>query len=277
MEELPEPGTLEDLIADASMLGWGTNERMLRDWKRMGLLASPAKRSLGRGLGLAPGIYSDKQRAIFRLLVHNKRDGAKNEQLAKAVVYLWLNQDDDWVDSEQALAAVLTAIGNPKKSQRIAGSAARDLVNSIDLAGATIVDRRKLTNLITDQLSRGDIKPERLAPLISAILDRPGVTVVRGPSGAQLTTDAIVQLLSFRASAASRIQQVTAHEMDEVRAEHQITWAQYQTARPTLYAMAGAETKHLFDEPSGIQLLNEAVPITLFLLGALHQRTGTQT
>ena len=270
--DLPPPGTLADLLDDAAAAGWTTNERLLRDWTAKGLLASPERRSLGRGHGQAPGLYSSKQRALFRWVAEKRGQGARNERLAAAVIYTWLYHDDDWVNDDQALLAIRTAVGNPKKSGRIATRAAESLVASINLRSAPLAVRKRLADELSAQLQRGRIDPGRLGPRIAAVLDPPGMVVIRGPAGAQLSTDTMVDLLATRARGMARLPRTTAAEMAAVRHEHRVFSAQYTSARPDLHQQAAPDMRHQFDEPTGQKLLDGAVPNALFLLGVLDRR-----
>lgn len=277
MEDLPGPGTLDDLIADAADVGWRqANERLLRDWKRMGLLPSPVRRSLGRGQGQAPGVYSPEQRRLFQVLAQGRADAARNDELARAVVYSWLYHSDGWVSSDQALAALRTAVGNPKKSARIASGAARELVNSLDFVQAPRKVRSKLIDEITTQLYRGKIHRQRLHHALSDLLDRGSITVVRGPQGASLSTSRLVDAIVSRAAAVTRFADVTVDEMDTVRQEHRITVAGYSLERPALMSVASPEIQHLFLEPTLMEFTNTAVPTTLYLLDVMHSRARRQ-
>jgi hypothetical protein len=266
---LPPPGTLDDLLADAAAVGWPTNERALREWTRLGLLGSPTRRSLGRGHGQAPALYSRQQRALFRELARLRADGARSDQLAKIVVYGWLDLDDAWVSTEQAIAATTTAIGNPRKSIRVATQAAKQLVQALPIPAQPSKARTKLIAELSRQLNRGHVDPRTLRPAASAVLDAGEITVIRGPAGARIGTDALVGALVERAKGAARIAKVTTDEMDEVRLHHRISRAQYRFARPNLEEAAEPETRHLFAPETDGQLVNGAVPTVLFLLGVL--------
>jgi hypothetical protein len=176
VDELPPPGTLEDLLADATANGWRTNERMLREWKRLGLLGVPVQRSLGRGHGQLPGLYASKQRALFGVLARLRGQGARNEQLAKVVVFAWAYSDDEWVDTAQAAAALRTGLSNPRKSLRVATRAAKLLVNQIDLARAAPVHRHALIDELSRGLYQGKVDQVRLREKVSAVVDGGGVS-----------------------------------------------------------------------------------------------------
>ncbi len=270
--DLPDAGTLAELLEDAAAVGWRTNERMLRDWTAKGLLAAPERRSLGRGHGQAPGLYSSKQRAMFRWLAEHRAQGPRNERLAAAVIYTWLYHEDDWVSNEQALPALRTVVGNPKKSDRLARRAAESLVSSIDLRAAPAVLCKSLSDELRNQLQRGRIDSARLRSRVAAVFDLPAIVVVRGPAGARMSADILVDLLATRAAGVARLQDTTVTEMAAARHEHRVTWAQYSAARPALYREAAADIKQLFAKPGEQQLLDGAAPTVLYLLGVLDRR-----
>lgn len=274
---LPEPGTVDDVLADAGSAGFATNVRMLRKWTEKGLLASPERRSLGRGHGQAPAVYTSHQRAMLRWLAEHQANNAHFDQLAALVIYTWLYHADEWVDDKQALAALRTAAGSPRKSQAAAMKGAKELVRSIDFRSAPPLVRNPLINHLQTQLQRGIIEPERLKPLVAAVLDAPGLVVLRGPAGAQLSTDTLVELLAARARGMSKLGVTTVTQMSAVRRMHRAAWLQYSTDRPTLHAEAAPDIKHLFEEPAAKQQLDGAVPTALYLLGVLAERPDLTT
>jgi hypothetical protein len=275
-DPLPPPGTLADLLNDAAGAGWPTNERMLRDWTTKGLLGSPARQSLGKGHGQAPALYSSKQRALFGDLVALRRRGAHPDQLAKAVVYAWLYHDDEYVDTRQALAAARIAVGDPKKSRRMAAHTAKALVDSINI-NRELHDipsglSHDLRDKITDQLNKGPIDPRRLRPAVSAIFDAGGLAIVRGPDGAQFSTDVIVATLATRARGATLLARATRTLMDKIRQELRTKWLQYSSDRPQLHALASDDIKHAYSERSLTRQVDGAIFDVLFMVGRFSPR-----
>jgi hypothetical protein len=48
---ISEPGTIDDLVADAGAAGYEASARLIRDWTQHGLLDYPQKRPAGKGHG----------------------------------------------------------------------------------------------------------------------------------------------------------------------------------------------------------------------------------
>jgi hypothetical protein len=54
---ITEPGTIDDLVADAAGRGHAITVRMIRHWTAAGLLDSPQRRPAGKGHGSRPALY----------------------------------------------------------------------------------------------------------------------------------------------------------------------------------------------------------------------------
>ena len=54
---ITEPGTIGDLVADATAAGYQASARLIRDWTEHGLLDYPQRRPAGKGHGSAAALY----------------------------------------------------------------------------------------------------------------------------------------------------------------------------------------------------------------------------
>ena len=61
---ITEPGTIDDMVADAAAAGYQATARLIRDWTEHGLLDYPHKRPAGKGHGSAPALYPASQRML---------------------------------------------------------------------------------------------------------------------------------------------------------------------------------------------------------------------
>lgn len=266
-EKFPEPGTLDDLIVDASALGLRFDERLARSWHSRGLLASPQRRPLGRGQGSGPGLYSRERRYLFRAVAHHRAGGSKYEMLARIPIWSWMNQGDDWVDLEQLRRALRTVVGaHAGASKRSAQRIAQQLLNILDFHHGSLKDRGILRDELIDQLRRGIINAEALQPKIAAVFQPPGIHVLRGPARAPLGVHQATQLLALTMLASAKLKSVTDDQLLTARLQHQITTAEYRRDRASLPGDAGS-LKHLFIEETLDQQIAGSVTSLLFLIG----------
>src|SRR5487761_1316704 len=82
---ITEPGTIGDLVADATAAGYQANARLIRDWIEHGLLDYPQRRPAGKGHGSAPALYPASQRNLLLTLLHH-RPGNSISSLARIPV-----------------------------------------------------------------------------------------------------------------------------------------------------------------------------------------------
>jgi hypothetical protein len=261
----PAPGTLDDLISDAAAVGLPFNERLARDWHSRGLLGSPSRQPLGRGRGSDPAIYTLEQRALFQAIARNRAAGITLRTLATLPVWAWINYDDV-VDLEQLRRALESAIGDPRQSYRRAAQTAKDLLRIVDAGYDRRGGRGRLHNELIEQLRRGRIDKTRLLPLVKAVFEPAGITVVRGPIGASVSADTLTRQLHLAFHAATRLKVITDEQLLAARAIHQQSYSDYDRQRPMLAATAGG-LAWLFEEQTFDQQVRQSVSQLLLLLG----------
>lgn len=80
-EQITEPGTIDDLVADATTAGHQVKARVVRDWIAEGLLDSPQRRAKHRGSDKA--LHTVNQRKLFLLLLDKRQAMPKIPSLAQ--------------------------------------------------------------------------------------------------------------------------------------------------------------------------------------------------
>ncbi len=263
----PLPGTRLDLQADAQDLGLELSERLIAEWRRLGLLGSPRRRKSGaHGQDLAE--FSPEQRALFRAVVHNRVRGASNAALANLPVYAWLNFGEDWVETSQVRVAMATAVGKDlRRSERAAASAARTLVDQVDVNNASIYARAAFKREVAEQLRSGRIDPARLRAMVTKVFQPGDVVIRRGPRDAMLDVDAITTSVAARMRAARNLDRITDDQFQEARLRHLASWAEYRNGAQQRQQEAGPQLSSLFDDLSSNSQAANAVGTLLLLLG----------
>ena len=271
----PEPGTLNDLIADAKAAGVSFEERDVRAWRTYGLLGAPQRRPLGRNRGSEPALYSPEQRALFQAEVRQRAAKHPYKWVACIPVWAWLNYGEDWVDLEQVRRALVTAVGDARQSERVAGQTAQLVLAMVDHKQGRPGARGKLRDEIVDQLRTGRIDAEALLPLIRAVFEPADLQLVRGPMGASMTAQDMAYSLRVRLLAAKNVKRLTDEQLITAGQQHRASWPDYQQRRRELQAQAGSLAS-LFGETTPEQDVTSSVSTLLLLLGmqldGLHGR-----
>lgn len=260
-----EPGTAEDLIADAAVLGEDFTPRTVTDWVEAGLLAGPAfHKSTQRGSD--PRVYSADQRRLFtellRMRGRSPHKRIRQDRLIEPVLYLWF-EDNTIVTDQQARRALRTyahGIGHLPAPARAA--AARKIVGQIAHPNARPAERRAAEQMLVrvekTAYETGEMDLAGWEKLYSILLDLSHHVDVRlaglerglGPAVApfgiaELTASWMATLRTKVLLSAEKIPEET---LTQARAEHIRDWARYQNlVRPTLHERS--TDVHMFAAP----------------------------
>ncbi len=263
----PPPGTRLDLQADARNLGLDLNARQITEWRRIGLLGAPQRRkSAQHGQDLAE--FSAEQRALFRAVVRNRVRGVSNGTLANLPVFAWLHYGDDWARTSQVRLAMRTAVGKDlRRSERAAASAARTLLDMIDVNNASVHARAAFKREVAEEVRGGRIDPARLRALVTKVFQPGDVVIRRGPRDATLDVDVITMSLVARMNAARKLDKITDAQFEEARMRHLASWDIYRRGAEQRQQEAGPQLSHLFEDISPNSQVPNAVGTLLLLLG----------
>jgi hypothetical protein len=244
-ELLPEPCTRLDLIADAKLLGFDLSERLFNEWRRLGLIGAPQRRRSGpHGQDLA--LFSSEQRVLFRAIAMDRARGVRNAWLAAYPVHAWLNYGDDWVSIDQLRAALTTAVGNPKLSERVAAITAKALVDPIDVNNANVHARAHFKREVAKQLRRGRIDEDRLRAAVTRVFQPGVVIIIRGTTDAPLRIEAITMWLVTTMNAALKLKTITDEQLYEARLQHLVSLQGYLQGQAARQAEGGPQLAELY-------------------------------
>ncbi|MGW2557624.1 hypothetical protein [Streptomyces sp. NPDC001635] len=159
---ITEPGTIDDLVADAAAAGHQVTKRLVHDWVARGLLAQPKRRRTGQH-GSEKALHSGAQRTLFLDLLLRRRPSSVRP-LAEFVLVCWLFiGDDELVSTRQALRALRTYVGDPRGSRAWAKVRAAQFVHPLcDQRLGTARSRRELLNAFTEAFYTGTYDREYL-------------------------------------------------------------------------------------------------------------------
>ncbi|MFD0276904.1 hypothetical protein ACFVHB_23780 [Kitasatospora sp. NPDC127111] len=159
---ISEPGTIDDLVADAAAAGHQVTKRLIHDWVARGLLAQPQRRRTGQR-GSEKALHTGAQRALFLDLLH-MRQPSSVRPLAEVVLVCWLFiGDDNVVSTRQALRALRTYVGDPRGSRAWAKTRAAQFVQPLcDPRLGTPRSRRELLKAFTEAFYMGTYNREDL-------------------------------------------------------------------------------------------------------------------
>ena len=249
---ITEPGTIEDLVADAATAGYQITKRLIRDWTEQGLLDRPRKRPAGKGRGSAPALYPASQRNLLLTLLYH-RPGKNIASLARIPVCIWMYWGEEYVPVRQAQRALRRYLGDPQAGPRYARDAiraskerartvAREVLSQMDNPQATPQARRELLDTLTQAAYTGRPDFGQLEQAVSDVFDA-GTTQIRRAIGhptAPVTTEALITGVRARMMAIEAVtsRQVSDEALEQARDAHLFEYASYLGRHPALGAAA---------------------------------------
>jgi len=239
VQEITEPGTIDDLVADAAANGFTVTSRRIRDWTEHGLLDHPQRRPAGKGHGSAPALYPASQRNLLLTLLHH-RPGNHIDGLARVPVGIWMYWGDDWVPLRQARRALMTWLGESRiNNKQRARDAARAILGQIDSPAATPKARRELLDVLTWVNYTGDPDFNRVEEAIRAVFEpdyRQQLRKAVGHPSAPFMTDSMIGVTKARLTAVKALKDgnVTDEALIQARDAHVFAYAEYVAKQPFL-------------------------------------------
>src|SRR5664280_91311 len=266
------PGTVDDLIADARLLGCKATQRSIMDWQSLGLLDYPEPQGgAGKGRGSKKSLYGANQRKLFRALQQKRgaRTGVKD--LTVIPVWFWLYWGDDYVPLRQVRVALTTWVrAYHRANKRQADRLADEILRQIDHPDARETARNRLRRLLADAMRAGRGIDQDLEGAVWDVFDPRRRGRALGPPGAQLSPELMVQAALCRQAAVERI--LRGDLPDEIfvqaRAALRRNFYDYLRRQPELAAQAG-ELEGLFTSDALAQSLQTACSYLVSGLGIL--------
>jgi hypothetical protein len=268
---ITEPGTIDDLVADAASDSHRVTTRMIRDWAQIGLLDYPQKRPAGKGHGSRQALYSANQRMLFVALLSKRAEGNGIASLARVPVWLWLYWGDDYVPLRQARRAFMTWLGDPRASKERARATAREVLGQFDHPDATPRARRELLTELTDIAYNGRLDVDRLEHAVRSVFE-PGHSQIRRALGhpeAPVTADSMIHLAHARMTAVQCLNagKVTDDAFRRARQMHLVHFADYAARQPYYAASAPQHLKDLYEPANAQNALNDCCNHLLTVIG----------
>ena len=270
MELITEPGTINDLVADAAAAGHKITPRLIRDWTEHGLLDYPQRRSAGKGHGSAPALYPASQRNLLLTLLHH-RPGIHISSLARIPVSIWMYWGEEYVTLRQARRALMTWLGDARASRHKARDAAHSILGKIGGPQATSRDRRELIDVLTEAGWTGRPDFPRMERAIRAVFE-PGYGHVRKDAGhpsAPMMTDSMIEVMKARLIAATALRDghVADEELTDARDAHLFAYAEYAATRPFLAAALPPGSAQLYEPVTAEETLSNCCSHLLSTIG----------
>ena len=270
MNLIADPGTINELVADAAAAGHKITPRLIRDWTEHGLLDYPQRRPAGKGHGSAPALYPASQRNLLLTLLHH-RPGNHISSLARIPVAIWMYWGEEYVPLWQARRALMTWLGDARASVQKARDAARSVLGSIDSPHATARARRELVDVLTDAGWTGRPDFARMELAIRAVFE-PGHDLVRravGHPSAPMMTESMIGVMKARLTAvtALRAGDVTDEALVQAREAHLFAYAEYAARQPFLAAVSPPGIPQLYEPVTAEDTLSNCCGHLLSAIG----------
>lgn len=273
-QDITEPGTIDDLIADARAAGHpDMNARLIHSWIAKGLLDQPRLRTRHRGSERAE--HSVNQRRLLLLLLDKRRQVTHLSALAQVPLAVWLWWDGH-VPTRQAQRAWVTWVGRGGRSKDVAREGALGLLRQIGHPLATPTAKTRFVRIVTD-LGNGTVLTVRgRAELLDAVREvmepdsvfaATGLVRALGPAQIPMTAETVVGYAEALSAALRRTldQKVDDALLERVRAVHRASMTGYLAQRAELAAAGGLDG--IFREPTSQEQFDEVGRQLLLALG----------
>ncbi|OIK02633.1 hypothetical protein BIV25_03385 [Streptomyces sp. MUSC 14] len=271
---ITEPGTIDDLVADAGEAGYKVTARLVHDWVAKGLLDKPTRRPKGRR-GSDKALHAINQRKLFLLLLEKRQQMPKIPSLALVPLNLWLYCGDEYVPTRQAVKALRTWLRDGLRNKDVAREGARGMLQQLDHPLATDTARNRLLRLLTDVGYTGRFDREELAGAARAVFEPSsafaGTGLIRavGHPEAALTLENFLTHLEAMCTAIRRIRDgdLDTGLFERVRLVHRGTKSEYLARRSEFAAAASGTLAAAFAEPTLNDLANGCCRELLTIVG----------
>ena len=270
MEQITEPGTIDQLVTDAAERGYRAGARMIRDWTAAGLLDYPERRSAGKGHGSRPALYPARQRELFLTLLHHRpTNGIRS--LARIPVGIWMYWGEAFVPLRQARRAMTTWLGDPRSSRRQAWEYAGEVLRRLDNPRATPAARKTLREFLADVAYTGRADLPRLERVVRDVFE-PGAGQIRRAMGhpdAPFMAESIISLIQAHLAGIDRLARgdVTDGDFEAARHAHLVAFADYAVQQPQLARYAPAGDPNMYEPVTAEAALNSCCGNLLTGLG----------
>ncbi|MEV5485665.1 hypothetical protein [Streptomyces sioyaensis] len=282
-QDITEPGTIDDLVADARAAGYpDMNERLISSWIAKGLLDQPRLRTLRRGSAKAE--HSVNQRRLLLLLVDKRRQVAHLSALAQVPLAVWLWWDG-YVPTRQAQRAWVTWVGRGRRSQEVARQGAVGLLQQVGHQLATETARTRFVRLITELGNGKALTMRGRAELLDAVREvmepesvfaASGLVHALGPAQTPMTVEVVMTHVEALCAALGRTLDGKVDDalLERARVVHRASMTDYLAHREVFAAKAG-ELAGLSRSPTLQERFDAVGGELLLVLGMefVHRRT----
>ncbi|MCX4920096.1 hypothetical protein [Streptomyces sp. NBC_00687] len=248
-QDITDPGTIDDLVADAHAAGHpDMNARLIHSWVAKGLLDQPRLRTLRRGSEQAE--HSVSQRRLLLLLLDKRGQVSHLSALAQVPLAVWLWWDD-YVPTRQAVRAWETWVGRGRRSKDVARDGAAGFLEQIGHQLATPTARARFVRIVSELGNGAPLTVRGRAELLDCVREvmepdsvfaASGLVRALGPAQTPLTADIAVTRLEALSTALRRTldRRVDGALLERARAAYRTSTAGYLAQRGDLAAGAGS-------------------------------------
>jgi hypothetical protein len=262
-----EPGTIDDLLDDAGLIGFPANQRLIHEWVQLGLLDHPERRTRGESGGSDKAIWPRNQRSLFRLLISKRHEVRTIPPLCQLVVAMWLWFGEGYVPVRQARRAFETwAAKTTRVSWTTAKRQAREILAQFETPGASREARERLVDVVALGAFNGSVDPDALMEAVTLVYDPRG----RGSNLDRLQSpEDFVHVVAARCRGLQRVRAgVSDQELRDARNIYDAGRAGWDQMRPFLQqAVHDPRDASLVADESVQDKFDHACPTLLMILG----------
>lgn len=249
--------TSDDLLREAKAKGFQASSRMILDWTEQGLLDRPEKRGLGQGKG-STAYWPENQFRLFLVLLEKRKETSRIGPMFNIPVWLWLAWGDDYVPLRQVRRALATwgeSVGIPQRGVPWgqARKAAKELVRQVSHPKSEPKDRHALQEALFDMICNSTLDQERLYMLVEAVFDPKHTGRPRGPMGAKITAQNIVDMIVARHRVILQLPDISDDLFNQARSAYLASLQSYLLEQPAL--AQDPDLGKLFNRPTQSQII----------------------
>ncbi|MGH9919663.1 MAG: hypothetical protein ACRD6W_12470 [Nitrososphaerales archaeon] len=268
-----QPGTIDDLIADAAALDFPATKRLIYDWIGLGLLDHPARRTSGGTGGSGKALFPWTQRNTFRLLVTQRPEVGTIAAMCNVPITFWLWWGDDYAPTSQVQRALKTWAGQVSKkvTWQLARREARRVTDFFDDLNASRDQRDRLIELLAKIAHTGSFDERALTRALEEVFDPGSTGRVFGSGLASGSVDSFVKVIMGRLRGLERARlPAPLDELEHARTFYRVTRAQWARDRPDLALHPVRPTDEVLFRPEDVQQLFDRAGTELMFILGLH-------
>lgn len=251
-------------LSELARRGYRRTARWHEEWIGLGLLDRGVRH------GREKATWPQEQMELAASLLRHVQKGAHLPSLSNIVVCIWLWWGDGYVPCRQVPRALKTWLdGEQEPAEKHVRASASELVEKIKHPKGR--GKRRLVRALVDLTYKPQADQEQLRELFDDVFDPDRTGKVRGPAGAEISSDLYFGMVKTRIEGRAQLRSFTQAEYRAARDLYRWSRTEYAKAQPN-YAR-DPDLGRLYEVPDLNEVANSACS-DLFTCLALLRKHG---